>query len=455
MDTTIDLPPEFTAPPLSRPADGVAPGHADEHAVTGHTGDEHEFIGGAANDGASGGGGEGADPGASGPTVPPGRAPVSTTKKSRRQGFLFATTAILVVAVSAGVILHKPLLATIARLRHESVTTPGNVKLPKAHNSASVLNPPDTGKTPLNTAIPGLSVSPMFGKPPVGSTATPKKPATPAPSGQKSQLATTRPTTAAAGNKASGVIGTSATGIAPAAGSEIGHAASTVSQGVGIANPAATSHADADTALGHRTIESATGTGVTPASATIVPPSPLVGPVPPAGTIQSIPHPVTVATQLIAAPASRTYEVKTMSLVSALARLVAELRSQNAAMQTEIFTLRHHVDQEMLAFNQRLTFDQAHDALALAGASDPAAQAKTPLPVHSSQIFPVTAPHVAPVSPASYAIQAASPGLAMLIRNGVTYEVSVGSVVPGVGRVISIVQYGSGWIVRTDHGVIR
>lgn len=162
-----------------------------------------------------------------------------------------------------------------------------------------------------------------------------------------------------------------------------------------------------------------------------------------------------VATQLIAAPASRTYEVKTMSLVAALARLVAELRSQNAAMQTEISTLRHHVDHQMLTFNQRLTFDQAHDALALAGAPDPAAQAKRPLPVHSAQIFPAASPHVAPVSPASYGIQAASPGLAMLIRHGVTYEVSVGSVVPGVGRVISIVQYGSGWIVRTDHGVIR
>ncbi|MCW8309345.1 hypothetical protein AruPA_20185 [Acidiphilium sp. PA] len=460
MDTTIDLPPEFTAPPLSRPLDGVVPGYADEHAVTG---DKHEFIGGAANDGASGRGGEGADPGVSGPTVPPGRSPVSAAKKSRRQGFLFATTAILVVAVSAGVILHKPLLATIARLRHESVATPGSIKLPKAHNSASVLNHPTTGKTPLNTAIPGLSVSPMFGKPSAGSTATPKKQSMPAPLKPKSQLATTQSTTTAAGNRASGIIGTSAPGIAPAAGSEIGQlsaaanpvAASTDPQGVGIDNPAATSHADADTAPDLRAMASGTDEKATPVSATIVPPSPLVGPVPPAGTIQSIAHPVKVATQLIAAPASRTYEVKTMSLVAALARLVAELRSQNAAMQTEIFTLRHHVDQEMMTFNQRLTFDQAHDALALAGASDPAAQAKRPLPVHSAQIFPTAAPHVPPVSPASYGIQAASPGLAMLIRHGVTYEVSVGSVVPGVGRVISIVQYGSGWIVTTDHGVIR
>lgn len=436
MDTTIDLPPEFTAPPLSHPADGTGPGHGDEHGATGHAADE--FVGDAASDGASGGGREGGGgwegggPGFPGPTAPPARAPGSASRNPRRQGFLFATTAIVVVAVSAGVILHKPLLATIARLRHETAAT-GTIALPKAHNSASVLNHPNAGKTPLNTAIPGLSVSPMFSKNPAGSSTTPKSPPTPAPPGQKSSAIT-----AAARNGTPGAIRASETRIVPSPMPGVGTDPGSTTQ---LARPAVPARAAV--------------TGATPASVKIVPPSPLVGPIPPAGTLQSVPHPVKVATQLIAAPASRTYEVKTMSLVAALARLVAELRSQNAAMQTEISTLRHHVDQEMVAFNQRLTFDQAHDALALAGASDPAAQAKRPLPVHSAQIFPAAAPHVAPVSPASYGIQAASPGLAMLIRHGVTYEVSVGSVVPGVGRVISIVQYGSGWIVRTDHGVIR
>ncbi|MGC9271766.1 MAG: hypothetical protein ACP5E6_16615, partial [Acidiphilium sp.] len=205
----------------------------------------------------------------------------------------------------------------------------------------------------------------------------------------------------------------------------------------------------------HVTPAVAAGANVPTASTNPATPSPLVGPMPRPGTLQSIPHPLKVATRLVAAPSSSTYDVQTASLVAAIARLVAELRSQNAAMQVEISTLRHQVDRQMLAFNQRLTFDQAHDALALAGASDPAARAKVPLPVHSAQLFPASAPHVAPVSPSSYAVQAASPGLAMLVRNGVTYEVSVGSVVPGVGRVISISEYGSGWIIRTDHGVIR
>lgn len=428
MDTTIDLPPELTEPPLSQPVGGDGVGDVNDHVTL---------------EQANGGGGEGDEPGMRGPTSPSARTPLSAAKKSRRQGFLFATTAIVVVAVSAGVILHKPLLATIARLRHQAIAATGSVTLPKAQSAGHVLAHPDTGKAPLNTAIPGLSVTPIPDRTPATSHPAPQPPMGSAPS-----------------SKTTGVIGTSATSqsasdVDTGSGVAIPHstltAAPAIAATAGTENRPATSHA----APAHVTPAVATGANVPTASTNPAPPSPLVGPMPRPGTLQSIPHPLKVATHLVAAPSSSTYDVQTASLVAAIARLVAELRSQNAAMQVEISTLRHQVDRQMLAFNQRLTFDQAHDAIALASASDPAVQTKALLPVHSAQIFPASAPHVAPVSPSSYAVQAASPGLAMLVRNGVTYEVSVGSVVPGVGRVISIVEYGSGWVVRTDHGVIR
>lgn len=447
MDTTIDLPPDLTAPPLSRPAGDDAPGHAGGPTAGLHPAldDGGEFFDGAA----AGGSGAGSEPGTAGPPPPPARPPISSTRRSRRQGILFATTAILVVAVSAGVVLHRPLLATIARLRHEHSVATGSIPLPKPHNSTSVLNHRGAGAKPLDNAIPGLSVPPMPGKTQARSPAEPKTPSTVPPSGQASPSPAS-PVISPVISPANGVSGVVIRKSATAPDntpSQIGPSQTGPSQIGPIKSPA--------TPAGNLTPAFAVATSPSQPASNTPTSTPLVGPIPPAGTLQSIPHPVKAAIQIVAAPTSRTDEVKTMSLVAALGRLVAELRSQNAAMQTEISTLRQQVDHQMLAFDQRLTFDQAHDALALAGAADPASVARAPLPVHSAQIFPVSAPHAAPVSPAAYAIQAASPGLAMLVRNGTTYEVSVGSVVPGVGRVISIVEYGSGWIVRTDHGVIR
>jgi hypothetical protein len=159
---------------------------------------------------------------------------------------------------------------------------------------------------------------------------------------------------------------------------------------------------------------------------------------------------------LVAAPASKSDEVQTDALVVALGKLVGQLRSQNMAMQNEINALQQHVDGQLTTFDQRLTFDQAHDTLALAGAAHPPfAQPSGAATAPPSQIFPARPQPIAPVNPNAYHIHAASVGLADIYRNGVPYEVSVGSEVPGVGRVISIYQDGSSWVVQTDHGAIH
>ncbi len=59
-----------------------------------------------------------------------------------------------------------------------------------------------------------------------------------------------------------------------------------------------------------------------------------------------------------------------------------------------------------------------------------------------------------------YHVQAASPGLALLAQvdrgggEGAQLQVVVGDTIPGYGRVKSIAQRGTRWVVMTEHGAI-
>jgi hypothetical protein len=61
----------------------------------------------------------------------------------------------------------------------------------------------------------------------------------------------------------------------------------------------------------------------------------------------------------------------------------------------------------------------------------------------------------------SYRVQAASPGLALLAEvergggEGAQMQVVVGDTIPDYGRVRSIAQKGTAWIVTTEHGQIQ
>ncbi len=60
-----------------------------------------------------------------------------------------------------------------------------------------------------------------------------------------------------------------------------------------------------------------------------------------------------------------------------------------------------------------------------------------------------------------YRVQAASPGLALLAEidrgggEGAQLQVVVGDSIPGYGRVKSIAQRGTSWVVSTEHGAIQ
>ena len=59
-----------------------------------------------------------------------------------------------------------------------------------------------------------------------------------------------------------------------------------------------------------------------------------------------------------------------------------------------------------------------------------------------------------------YRVQAASPGLALLAEidrgggDGAQIQASVGDTIPGYGRVKSVSQHGTTWVVATEHGNI-
>lgn len=170
-------------------------------------------------------------------------------------------------------------------------------------------------------------------------------------------------------------------------------------------------------------------------------------------TLAAVPRPVETAQKLVAAPMTPRAQVDVLSLVSQLGLVVAELRTQNDQLAAKVQAMHRDMTSELAGFDRRLTFDQAHDRLALAGAAKPDVH---PPANQTAGVFP--APPAKPLEhlkPSSYRIEAASPSLAILSHDGQSLEVSVGSNVPGVGQVVAIRQYGPDWRIVTAHGVIR
>ena len=188
------------------------------------------------------------------------------------------------------------------------------------------------------------------------------------------------------------------------------------------------------------------------------------------------PDPVTIAAHMKPAEMSTPQEIQVLALVTELGALIRDEK-------TEIAGLR--VDQEKTGaklddFDRRLSLAEAKGAInaamgvATSTIAATGAAAIDPRPVlagHVGRGIPasVSAATLAGPSPADppastgpkrYRVQAASPNLAMLAaldRSGdesAQLEVTIGDGVPGHGRVTSITQRGTNWVVQTDHGAI-
>ncbi|MDJ0390688.1 hypothetical protein QMO56_21465 [Roseomonas sp. E05] len=214
-------------------------------------------------------------------------------------------------------------------------------------------------------------------------------------------------------------------------------------------------------------------------------PSPAVAPPAPPVASPAAPHdPVQRAAALQAAPMSTPQQVEVLNLVTELGVLVRNQRTENAQLRADVQQMRERLDTQLGDYDRRLALAEARGAInAAMGAGAPPVAAPPPTPA-SSPVTPVsvtvTAPPstpaargvrpVASAAPASspqdaapkrYRVQAASPGLAMLAEVdrtgdvGNLLQVSVGDDVPGYGRVKSIAQQGTVWVLTAEHGTIR
>ena len=182
---------------------------------------------------------------------------------------------------------------------------------------------------------------------------------------------------------------------------------------------------------------------------------------------------VSQALRLQAGPMSDGEQAKVLELVTQIATMVRDLKSQNATLRAD-FARTTADDQARLAdFARRIDLAEATQAVAAAkGAGElPAtaspvvatAFAERPAMAPASAAITradVAVPAAAPREAKRYRVQAASPGLALLTEiargggDGAQIQVTVGDVIPGWGKVKSVAQRGTSWVVSTEHGVI-
>ncbi len=177
-----------------------------------------------------------------------------------------------------------------------------------------------------------------------------------------------------------------------------------------------------------------------------------------------------VAAALVPAPMSSRQVVDVLSVVTELGALVRDMRNENTQLRTQVATLSDTVATKTMDFEQRLGLAEARGSVAAAmGAGKPQAAAQggiipavvTVSGAHSTRETGVSSVAAPTRSARDYRVQAASPGLAVLADAGAGpgqaagLQVSVGDDVPGVGRITSIGQRGSTWVVQTDHGAIQ
>ncbi len=200
----------------------------------------------------------------------------------------------------------------------------------------------------------------------------------------------------------------------------------------------------------------------------VTPPVPVVLAPPATVAAAAPPRPDPVATALGLRPAPMTppQQVDVLSLVTQLAALVRDMRTENAQLRDKVASLDDAMKNETADVGQRLNLMEARKAIASAqdaGSPPPPAApgSRAAVPAAVVQTVAVVPVPVAVRSVRDYRVQAASPGLAILADANAApgqsagLQVSVGDQVPGIGRITSIAQRGTAWVVQTNHGAIQ
>ncbi len=204
-------------------------------------------------------------------------------------------------------------------------------------------------------------------------------------------------------------------------------------------------------------------------------PAPAGKPAPPGVAPASAPlDAASQAIHLQAGPMSNGDQIQVLELVTKIATMVSDLKSQGAALRADFAKTTADNQARLADFARRIALTEAIKAVAVAQhASDPAANATPavadPLPGHPAAVLTpvavtrpdVAVPSTAPQDAKRYRVQAASPGLALLTEiargggDGAQIQLTVGDTIPGWGKVKSVSQRGTSWVVSTDKGVIE
>jgi hypothetical protein len=203
---------------------------------------------------------------------------------------------------------------------------------------------------------------------------------------------------------------------------------------------------------------------VPPAAAPTVP-----APVPPVSAVSPPADPIAVAHDLRAATMATQDQVQVLSLVTEMASVVKHLREQNAQLRADFGKSSADIAARLADYERRLALAEARSAVTAANEAASPAPAETAAEAAPTVARPVSLTRALALVPAvtgsaavkSYRVQAASPGLALLAEvergggEGAQMQVVVGDTIPDYGRVRSIAQKGTAWIVTTEHGQIQ
>jgi hypothetical protein len=171
-------------------------------------------------------------------------------------------------------------------------------------------------------------------------------------------------------------------------------------------------------------------------------------------------------------------ETAALSMVTELSTLVHAVREELVKLEAAQHIATVGTETKLSDFERRLSFAEARRALDTAKAIGtgsgeeappltitPAAATAKPVaaaakPARALAVKTASTP-VEPEPLKRYRIQAASPGLAMLGEidrtgeDGAPLQIAVGTQIPGWGRVKSIDQRGTTWVVQTENGAIQ
>jgi len=160
-------------------------------------------------------------------------------------------------------------------------------------------------------------------------------------------------------------------------------------------------------------------------------------------------------------------QTQILDLVTQMGTMLRDERNEVAQLRADVARTNAATGERLADFGRRLAFVEARDAVAGAvAAGKPPSPA--PTPAATDKTAPVVVSKAEAVLPAAqvgdrkgYRLQAASPGLALLAEigrgggTGAQIQVQVGDTLPGYGRVESIAQHGTAWVVTTENGTIE